>query len=300
MTNDDTVREHPMLKMTLLNERISMKRFIIPGLFCLFIVSMSGCTKPVGIIAHRGASYLAPENTMASVMLGWEKGADVEVDVYLTKDNKIVVIHDETTERTAVTDVNVAESTSEELRKLDVGSFKSEEYAGEQIPFLADIVKTIPAGQKLYVEIKCGQEILPYLRELLTESGKMSRIVIIGFDLETVTMSKELIDVPTYWLKGTEKIKDTEEWIPHDPQLVQTAKEKGLDGLDVQYAGVTKAFADAVKASGLKLYVWTVDDPEEAIRLIKLGVDGITTNRPGWLREQLKGYITPRQIISAR
>ena len=277
-----------------------MKRLIIPGLFCLFIISISGCTRPVEIIAHRGASYLAPENTMASVMLGWEKGADVEVDVYLAKDNRIVAIHDKTTKRTAVTDANIAETTSEELRKLDVGSFKSEEYAGEQIPFLADIVETIPPGQKLFVEIKCGQEILPYLRELLARSGKMARIVIIGFDLETVTMSKEMIDVPTYWLKGTEKIEDTEQWIPHDPQLVQTAKEKGLDGLDVHYAGVTKEFVDAVKASGQKLYVWTVDDPKEAIRLVKLGIDGITTNRPGWLRDQLKGYITPRRIISAR
>jgi glycerophosphoryl diester phosphodiesterase len=277
-----------------------MKRFIFFGLFCLFIVGISGCTKPVEIIAHRGASHLAPENTMASVMLGWEKDADVEVDVYLTKDNKIVAIHDDTTKRTAGTDVNVAETTSEELRKLDVGSFKSEEYAGEQIPFLADIVETIPPGRKLYVEIKCGQEILPYLRELLAESGKMSRIVIIAFDLETVAMSKELIDVPTYWLKGTRKTKETEQWIPHDPQLVQTAENKDLDGLDVHYAGVTKEFVDAVKASGQKLYVWTVDDPEEAIRLIKLGVNGITTNRPGWLREQLKDYTSTRQIIAGK
>jgi len=125
----------------------------------------------------------------------------------------------------------------------------------------------------------------------------MSRIVIIAFDLETAAMSKELIDVPTYWLKGTEKIKDTEQWIPHDTQLVQTAKNKGLDGLDVHYAGVNKEFADAVKASGQKLYVWTVDDPQEASRLIKLGVAGITTNRPGWLREQLKNHTPGRQII---
>jgi len=274
-----------------------MKRFLIPVLFCLFIAGMSGCSKSVEIIAHRGASYIAPENTMASVKLGWGKGADVEVDVYLTKDNRIVVIHDKTTKRTGVTDVNVAGSTSGELRKLDVGSFKSEEYAGEQIPFLADVVKTIPPGRKLYVEIKCGQEILPYLRELLAHSDKMSRIVIIAFDLETAAMSKELIDVPTYWLKGTEKIKDTEQWIPHDTQLVQTAKNKGLDGLDVHYAGVNKEFADAVKASGQKLYVWTVDDPQEASRLIKLGVAGITTNRPGWLREQLKNHTPGRQII---
>ncbi len=277
-----------------------MKHFIVPVLFCLFIAGMSGCSKPVEIIAHRGASYLAPENTMASVKLGWEKDTDVEVDVYLTKDNKIVVIHDKTTKRTAVTDVNVAESTSEELRKLDVGSFKSEEYAGEQIPFLADIIETIPAGRKLYVEIKCGQEILPYLRELIADSGKMSRIVIIAFDLETAAMSKELIDVPTYWLKGTEKIKETEQWVPHDPQLVQTAKNKGLDGLDVHYAGVTKEFTDAVKASGQKLYAWTVDEPEEAIRLIKLGVDGITTNRPGWLRDQVKDDIPVWRTIAGK
>jgi len=242
----------------------------------------------VEIIAHRGASYLAPENTMASVMLGWQKGADVEIDVQLSKDNRILVIHDDSTKRTGETDLKVEETTSQELRKLDVGRHKAEEFTGEQIPFLADIVRTIPPERKLYIEIKCGKEVLTFLRKLIVESGKMSQIVIIGFDLETVAMSKELIDVPTYWLKGTDKDEETDKWIPHDPQLFQIAKSKGLDGLDVHYAGVTKKFARAAKASGQKLYVWTVDDPEEANRLVKLGVDGITTNRPGWLREQLK------------
>ena len=277
-----------------------MKHKAIQTLLCLLIVGASGCTKSVEIIAHRGASHLAPENTLASVMLGWEKEADVEVDVYLTSDNQIVAIHDKTTKRTAGTDVNVAEATARELRKLDVGSFKSEEFAGEPIPFLADIVETIPPGRKLYIEIKCGQEILPYLQELLAASGQMSQIVIIGFNLETVTKSKELIDVPTYWLKGTEKNKETEEWIPHDPQLVQTARDKGLDGLDVHYAGVTQELVDAAKAAGQKLYVWTVDDPEEALRLVELGVAGITTNRPGWLREQLNNHNTVKQAIIGR
>ncbi|KPL13187.1 hypothetical protein AMJ85_00145 [candidate division BRC1 bacterium SM23_51] len=265
-----------------------MKYSIICGLFCLLIVSISGCTKPIEIIAHRGASYLAPENTMSSVLLGWEKGADVEVDVHLSNDNRIVIIHDGSTKRTAGTDVKVKETTFEELRELDVGRFKAEEFAGERIPLLADVIKTIPPKRRLYVEIKCNKEILPFLRQLIVESGKMSHIVIIGFDLETVAMSKALIDVPTYWLKGTEKDKETQEWIPHDPKLVQTAKDKGLDGVDVHYAGVTKEFVRAAKASGQKLYVWTVDDPNEAIRLVQLGVDGITTNRPEWLREQLK------------
>lgn len=265
-----------------------MKHFVVCGLLGVFVMGISGCaTKPVEIIGHRGASYIAPENTMASVMLGWEKGANVEVDIYLTKDHRIVVIHDKSTKRTAVTDVNVSEAISDELRKLDVGSFKSPQYAGEKIPFLDDIVATIPPGRKLYIEIKCGAEVLPYLRTLLIRSGKISQVVIIGFDLEVVTESKKIIDVPTYWLKGTAKDKQTEQWIPHDPNLAQEAKGRGLDGLDVHNAGVTKKFARAVKASGLKLYVWTVDEPEEAQRLIELGVDGITTNRPGWLAEQL-------------
>ena len=275
-----------------------MKRYITQMFFFLFIVSLSGCTKSVEIIAHRGASYLAPENTMASVMLGWEKGADVEVDVHLSKDNRIIVIHDSSTKRTGKIDLIVKDTPSRELRKLDVGSFKAEKFAGERIPFLADVIETIPPGRKLYVEIKCEKEVLPILEKLITESSKMSQIVIIGFDLETVTMSKQLIDVPTYWLKGTEKDKETEKWIPHNPQLVKIVKDKGLDGLDVHYAGVTKEFTDAVKAAGQKLYTWTVDDPKEAIRLVNLGVAGITTNRPQWLRQQLKTQASIRQTMS--
>ena len=271
-----------------LDEMLQMKHTVIYGIFCLLVVATSGCTNSVEIIAHRGASHLAPENTMASVMLGWDKGVDVEVDVYLSGDNRIVVIHDSTTERTGGVELKVEETTSEELRKLDVGSSKAEKFAGEKIPFLADIIETIPPRRKLYVEVKCGKEILPFLQKLIVESGKISQIVIIGFDLETVTMSKKLIDVPTYWLKGTAKDKETEEWIPHDPQLIQTAEDNDLDGMDVHYAGVTKQFVDSAKSSGQKLYVWTVDDPVEAARLVKLGVAGITTNRPGWLRKQLR------------
>ena len=271
-----------------------MKHIAAWGLFCWFVVGALGCRNSVEIIAHRGASYLAPENTMASVMLGWEKHADVEVDVYLSKDNRIVVIHDATTKRTGGVDLKVAETDSHELRRLDVGCFKAQEYAGERIPFLEDVIATVPPTQKLYIEIKCKKEILPLLHQLLMESGKMSQMAIIGFDLDTVTASKQTIDVPTYWLKGTDKVKETEEWIPHDPNLAQIAKDKGLDGVDVHYAGVTEEFVRAVRAQGLKLYVWTVDDPDEARRLVKLGVDGITTNRPAWLREQLKNG-TPAQ-----
>lgn len=264
-----------------------MRYLVIWALSCLFLVSAPGCRGPVEIIAHRGASYDAPENTMAAVKLAWQKQAHVEVDVYLSKDNRMVVIHDASTKRTTGTDLKVKETDSQVLRELDAGSFKASRFAGERIPLLAEVIESVPPRQKLYIEIKCGKEILPHLRQLILDSGKMSRIVIIGFDLETMAESKKRIDVPTYWLKSTEKVKKTEQWIPHDPKLVQMAQDKGLDGLDVHFAGVTEDLVRAAKAAGQKLYVWTVDDPDEARRLVTLGVDGITTNRPDWLREQL-------------
>lgn len=221
-------------------------------------------------------------------MLGWQRNADVEVDIHLTADNRLVVIHDKDTHRTAGQKLIVAQTRSEELRKLDVGRFKSEDFAGEKIPFLEEVLETIPPRKKLYVEIKSGPETVPFLEQAIHASGKQAQIVIIGFDLDTVALAKERMPrIPVYWLKSTEKEKMSRKYIPHDASLIQTAKDKGLDGLNVHFAGVTEEFARAVRASGLGLYVWTVDDPAEARRLAGLKVDGITTNRPAWLREQL-------------
>ena len=123
---------------------LKMKQHIALLLIFSIFTCISGCTNSVEIIAHRGASYLAPENTMASVMLAWEKGVDAEVDVHLSKDNQIIVIHDSTTKRTGQTDLTVKETEYQHLSKLDVGTFKSEKYSGEPIPLLSDILKTIP------------------------------------------------------------------------------------------------------------------------------------------------------------
>jgi glycerophosphoryl diester phosphodiesterase len=261
------------------------------------VIALAGCSSGVSdmteveIIAHRGASYLAPENTVAAAQLAWAKGADaVEVDVHLSQDGRVMVIHDGTTEHTAGEDLAVAATPSSRLRRLDVGSFKDAGFAGERIPFLSEIIATVPPGRKLFVEIKCGPEILSPLENVIEASGKRARIVIIGFDLETVKAAKRLMpDVPTYWLVAANKDERTDEWIPHDPRLVDEVTSSGLDGLNVHWAGVTKAFAERVRAAGIGLYVWTANDPVEAKRLARLGVKGITTDRPGWLRTRLRG-----------
>jgi glycerophosphoryl diester phosphodiesterase len=236
--------------------------------------------EPIQVIAHRGASHLAPENTLASVELAWRQGADaVEVDVRLTRDGRIVAIHDETTERTAGTRLEVAATDSSQLRRLDVGRHKHPRFTGERIPFLEEVFGTVPSGRQLFVEIKCGPAVLPPLVETIAGSGKRSQTTLLGFDLETIRTAKEMMpDLPACWLC------DKRVFVSYDRSLVEQAKLGHLDGLDVHWSGVTRWFARAVKAAGLRFYIWTVDEPAQALRFGALGADGITTNRPGLLR----------------
>ena len=244
----------------------------------------------VAIVAHRGASWDAPENTLASVRLGWKQGADaVEVDVRLTRDGSIVVIHDETTKRTTGVDWLVRERTFAELRTLDAGSWKGPDWKGERIPSLAEILEVAPPGGRLLVEIKCGREILPELSRVLAASRRDDLdVTIIGFDLETVVALKAGLGLEAGWLSGWKKDERTGAVSPTVEDLVRRAVEAGVDALGVARDGPLDA--DAVRTiheAGLSLNVWTVDDLAVARRLIDVGVDPITTNRPGWLRGEL-------------
>ena len=255
----------------------------------------------VEIIAHRGASHLAPENTLASVELAWKRGADgVEIDIWLTKDERIVAIHDEDTERTTGRKWKIADHTLAELRSLDAGSWKDASFAGERIPMLEEILASIPDGKRLFIEIKCKRQVLPELRRLLIASGKPTRqIVVIAFDLDTATESKRLMpDVKTYWLFGRSPQRDKDTHMitgGRIDELIEKCRAAGLDGLDLSHESeLTNEIVDRIHGLGLGLYVWTVNSPADAVRVVNLGVDGITTDRPGWLPGQLPAQATSR------
>ncbi len=234
----------------------------------------------VEIIAHRGASFLAPENTVASVKLAWKKDADaVEVDVYLSKDNRIMVSHDANTRRISGEEYSIMDTDSEILRKLDFGSYKDAKYRGEKMPFLEDIIQTMPEGKELVIEIKCGSEILPYLQDIIGKQPLNKRFVFIGFDFQTISETKKVFPGNScYWLcSNAELLEKTIKLIP----------AAGLDGVSLSYNIIDSKVAAEIKGLNLDLYTWTVDDPDEAKRLISIGVKGITTNRPGWLKEQI-------------
>ena len=247
------------------------------------------------IIAHRGASADAPENTLAAMRLGYEQGADAgELDIHLTKDGKIVVIHDDNTKRTAGLDRPVAEQTLDEVRKLQAGTFGP--WAGkgfaERVPTLEEVLPIVPAGKRLFIEIKCGPEILPALEATLRASKLTAeQTVIISFKYDVLKAARERFPaLQLYWLRSYAKDKKTDAY-PRVDDLIAEAKRARLDGLSLNHGFALDAtMVKQIKDAGLKCHAWTVDEPARARELARAGVDGITTNRPAGLRRELASH----------
>ena len=217
------------------------------------------------IIAHRGESYEAPENTLAAVNLAWERDADaVEVDVRLTKDGEIVVIHDDNTWRTAHTHGKVSHRTLEQLRRLDVGTYKGKQWAKEKIPTLREVLDTVPPGKQLFIEIKGDAGILDELKRVLDNSSTSpAQVVLIGKDLKIMGAIKK--NLPVYevcWVCAMKDGKDVHSGGDLGEGLIARARRAGLDGLIIEASKeVNEHFIARVKSHGMKLYVWTVNDP---------------------------------------
>jgi len=268
-----------------------MLRFAV---VCFVVFALD--TLAVEIIAHRGASHDAPENTLASVQLGWERNADaVEVDVYLSKDGKIVVIHDENTKRTTGHDGLVHKMTWAQLQKLDAGSWKNKKFKGEPMPLLSQLLETIPNGKYLVIEIKCGPEIIQPLAGLLKKTNTPpSKTAIISFSYDVVTAAKKQFPKrPVYYLAGVKQNKTNQRWEPAVGTLIKKARDADLNGLSLGFKvaagdsallGYLRRMRKDTSSHQLGFYVWTVNDRRMAKMLTDVGVDGITTDRPAFLR----------------
>lgn len=242
-------------------------------------------------IAHRGESHDAPENTLAAINLAWQRNADaVEIDVFLSKDRKIVAIHDDNTFRLAGVNKKVAEQTLAELKALDVGRHKGDQWANERIPALDEIFATVPTGKILCIEIKSGPEILPILETDIRQSGlQQQQIKLIGFNLELMTSAKQAFPFfEVCWIMKIKHFKRLLFWQKHLENIIDATKGAKLDGMCFS-AGkfIDKNFMDKINGAGLACYLWTVNYPEHARRFIEAGVDGIISDRPQWIKSQL-------------
>jgi glycerophosphoryl diester phosphodiesterase len=242
----------------------------------------------VWVIAHRGASSEAPENTMAAFRRAVEAGAEfIETDLQLSRDARLVAVHDDMLDRTTNARGPVTAKTLEELRQLDAGSWftgagfsgdgsggaPQESFAGQRIPTIEEI---LAFGREhdigLYLEMKTpavsGAE--HTLVGALRASGEIMRTVVLSFDLsqlakvrrfEPLIVTGHLCDKPA-------------------PDAVRKAVENGSRQLLPRADCVTSELLKEAHASDLKVVTWTVNEPEQAAALVAAGVDGIITDYP--------------------
>ncbi|MBT3191164.1 MAG: glycerophosphodiester phosphodiesterase [Verrucomicrobia bacterium] len=238
----------------------------------------------VDIVAHRGASADAPENTLPAFELAWERGADVvEGDFYLTSDSEIVCFHDKTTERVAGTNLTVTASPYTQLKTLDVGAWKDPKWQGTYIPTLAEVLATLPANRgRFFIELKDTPRIVKPLMEQLRKAGvPASRLAIISFKQAVIAASKAAMpEVDAIWVASTKTYEEL-----GLAGVMRTLKRVSADGLDIQAStAITPELGKALRKNGLQFHCWTVNDAPLARHMVEMGVDSITTDRPDDLR----------------
>ncbi|WP_193213506.1 glycerophosphodiester phosphodiesterase family protein [Luteolibacter marinus] len=263
-----------------------MKLLSVLPIAALF-ASMATAAELPNLIAHRGASHAAPENTIAAFKRAWEEGADgIEGDFHLSADGEVVCIHDADTKRVAGKKLVVANTPWATLAALDVGSWKSPEFKGERIPRLADVLDVLPSGKRFFLEIKDGPEIVAPIRRILMEKkADPARVVLISFNGEVVAACREAL--PGFQAHLVSDLKGIEKEAKRSGYLAQL-KQCRAQGLQFKAASAVEGdWLRARKEEGVMLTSWTVDDVATARKVIGFGVDNITTNRPGPLRAEL-------------
>jgi len=230
-------------------------------------------------VAHRGASGEAPENTIASFQRAIAQGADViETDAQLSKDKEIILLHDETVERTTDGRGKVSQLTLKEIKSLDAGSWFGKEFSGEKIPTLTEALEVIRGRTKLNIEFK-GKNLLlvPKVINLLKEEGFIKEAILSSFNYSFLEEAKRFdprITTGLLFATPAQRGKSFPYW-------------KGTDLILPRYNMVTKNLVEKIHSKDLKVIAWTVDEPEKIKRLIDLGVDGIASNYPGLLTKAL-------------
>ncbi len=238
------------------------------------------------IIAHRGASAYAPENTLAAFRLAAKQGADlIEDDYYATQDGRLIVIHDSTLDRTtdAVAKwggkkILVRSKTMDELRQLDAGSWKDKKFAGEKLPTFDEAIRVmLDGGCVPLLERKGGtpEQTLAELKRI----DAVEKVVVQSFDWLFLTQLHKLEPKIVLGALGERKLTD---------QRLKVAKGTGAAVIGWEYKDIDQDVVDRVHAAGLKIWAWTADKPEDIQRLKSLGVDGIITNRPDSTRKTVE------------
>ena len=247
---------------------------------------------PVVVIAHRGFSSAAPENTLAAFSKAIETGCDmIELDVQLSRDGEVVVIHDETLDRTTNGKGKVNQHTLQDLRKFDAGFWFSPQFTGEKIPPLKEVLALTSSKIPLTIELKKGDlgqytifDLVDRTFAEVEKAGCLGQVVFSSFDrtaLERILEKNSRIPVAYIYNK------------PWNSPLELVGKYP-VPILSCRQTVLTKDNLMKAHQAGFKVNVWTVDTEPEMDHFLDLGVDGIITNHPDRAIKVLKRRQTPK------
>jgi glycerophosphoryl diester phosphodiesterase len=234
-------------------------------------------------IAHRGASAVAPENTISAFKEAIRIGVDmIELDVRLSRDGEVVVFHDQDLSRTTDGNGPVEERSLTELRQIDAGSWFSDEFKGEGIPTLDEVIETIIPGRiELCIEIKLDKgreelrgQLVASTLDIIRRTGFQDRTIVASFDRKSIRLSKtECPEIRTGLIFSKEEVWN---------ECAEEAYE-GIDFLSAHWNIITAPRVYAAHHAGRKIITWTIDRGKELNRVLPLSVDAIASNNPEWL-----------------
>ena len=234
--------------------------------------------KPVLVIAHRGASGEAPESTEAAIRLAIAHGADmIELDVQMTQDRRLVIFHDERLERTTNGHGRVKDWRYAGLARLDSGAWFAPRFAGARMLLVSQALSLVPTRYRLNLELKRSprpSELISRVARCLRATRKVRRVLVSSFDASLLRRLRAALPrVPLALLCARNPSK-----------ALATACRLRCVAFHPHVSLVTPGLIQRVHRHGLRVHVWTVNRLREAIRLRRLGVDGLVTNWPARLR----------------
>ena len=265
--------------------RVTGKRLIVGCLLGLAAATGTGMLamksvrldNDVEIIAHRGASASAPENTLASMQQAIAEQTDwVEIDVQQTSDDEVVVFHDSDFMKLANIDLKIWNTTLDDLGKIDIGSHKGPEFKDERVPTLAELLTTCKGQAGVVIELKYyghDKNLEQRVLDIVEAHDMSSEVMYMSLNLDAVVKMKQLNPECRAGLLlsvVSGNVQNTE-----------------ADFFAVNAMFVNRSFIQSAHASGKDVYVWTVNDGVTMSRMIGIGVDGLITDQPGLARSVL-------------
>ena len=260
------------------------------------------------IVAHRGSSAIAPENTLAAFRRAISDGAEgIEFDVRLSKDNQPVVFHDLDLKRICGMEEKVSDLNASSLRNLDAGSWfnrinksAKEDFSVEGIPTLAETLDLLSGFRgAIYVELKADDSdaasISTAVAEVIESSGLISQVIVKSFDLEFIQHFRNRLPLVKTASLFTPKVKTV---LNKEKRLIRVSSELGVDRISLHFSLATKRLMRKAYENGLPVTIWTVDSPRWIKRAIELGIDHIITNEPAQLLARRTDFLSRQNQLA--